>query len=95
MDCLYLEIEGQWCLVGSVDQGLVKRGLMDLLDRMTKKRTSRKKLVLQYFFSPIARLPGVFQQITPPSNFWIFCRPNYYCTDFPMSSVSQLECFSF
>ena len=37
MGCLYLEIEGQSCLVGSVDQGLMKNRQNDLLDRMTKE----------------------------------------------------------
>ena len=41
---LYLEIEGQSCLVGSVDQGLMKNRQSDLLDRMTQKR-ARKKTV--------------------------------------------------
>ena len=35
MDCLYLEIEGQSCLVGSVDQGLMENRQIDLLNRMT------------------------------------------------------------
>ena len=38
LGCLYLEIEGQSCLVGSVDQGLMQNRQIDLLDRMTKKR---------------------------------------------------------
>ena len=29
MDCLYIEIEGQPCLVGSVDQGLMKNRQID------------------------------------------------------------------
>ena len=72
MDCLYLEIEGQWCLVGSVDQGLVKRGLMDLLDRMTKKRTSRKKLVLQYFFFPHSEVTRSLSANNPPKQLLDF-----------------------
>ena len=43
MDCLYLEIEGQSCLVGSVDQGLMKNGQIDLSDRITKKRARKEK----------------------------------------------------
>ena len=31
MDCLYLEVERQSCLVGSVDQGLMKYRLIGLL----------------------------------------------------------------
>ena len=41
MGCLYLEIEGQSCLVGSVDYGLMKNRQTDLLDRMTKKRAKK------------------------------------------------------
>ena len=48
MGCLYLEIEGQSCLVGSVDQGLMKNRQNDLLDRMTPKR-ARKKTFRPYF----------------------------------------------
>ena len=48
MGCLYLEIEGQSCLVDSVDQGLMKNTQIDLFDRMTKKR-ARKKNVLSVF----------------------------------------------
>ena len=36
MGCLYLEIERQSCLVGSVDQGLMKYRQIDQLDRMTQ-----------------------------------------------------------
>ena len=43
MGCLYLEIEGPSCLVGSVDQVLMKNRQIDLLDRMTKKRSGPKK----------------------------------------------------
>ena len=73
MGCLYPEIEGQSCLVGSVDRGLVKNRHIDLLDRITKKRSTKK-----YFnrFCPIATLPGIFQQITPKQSLeksW----PNY------------------
>ena len=48
--CLYLEIEGQSCLVGSVDEGLMKNGQVDLLDRTTQKR-ARKKNILVIFYS--------------------------------------------
>ena len=64
MGCLYLEIEGQSCLVGSVDQGLMKNRQIDLLNRMIKKRARKKKM-----FFPIATLPGIFQQITPKKRF--------------------------
>ena len=57
MGCLYLEIEGQSCLVGSVYQGLKNRQI-DLLDRLTEKRARKKK---QRFF-PIATLSALFQQ---------------------------------
>ena len=38
MGCLYLEIEGQLCLVDNVDQGLMNNWQIDPLDRMTQKR---------------------------------------------------------
>ena len=47
MGCLYLEIEGQSCLVGSVDQGLMNIRHFDLLDRMTQKRA--RKIILVTF----------------------------------------------
>ena len=43
LGCLYLEIEGQSCLLGSVDQGLMENRKIDLLDRMTQKRARKKK----------------------------------------------------
>ena len=43
--CLYFEIEGQSCLVGNVDQGLMKKGQTDLSDRTTQKR-ARKKIIV-------------------------------------------------
>ena len=42
MGCLYLEIEGQTCLVGSVDQDLMKNRQIELLDRMTQKRARKQ-----------------------------------------------------
>ena len=42
MGCLYLEIEGQSCLVGSADQGLIKNRQIDQLDRMTQKNPEKK-----------------------------------------------------
>ena len=39
MGCLYLEIEGQSSLVGSVDQGLMKNGQIDQLGRMTQQKS--------------------------------------------------------
>ena len=45
MGFLYLEIEGQPCLVGSVDRGLMKNRQIDLLDRMTQKREKKNILV--------------------------------------------------
>ena len=73
MGCLYLELEGQSRLVGSVDQGLMKNRQIDLLDRMTQKRARKKHF--SHIFS-IATLPGIFQQITSEKslqNVW----PNY------------------
>ena len=46
MGCLYLEIEGQSCLVGSVDQVLMKKRQIDLFDRMTKQRATKNILVI-------------------------------------------------
>ena len=63
MGCLYLEIEGQSCLLDDVDQGLMKNRQIDLLDRRTQKRGRKKRFRR---ISPIAALPGIFQQITPP-----------------------------
>ena len=62
MGCLYLEIEGQSCLVSNVDSGLMKNRQIDLLDRMTQKRAKKKHF--SHIF-PVATLPGTFQQITP------------------------------
>ena len=45
--CLNLEIEGQSCLLGSVDQGVMKNRQCYLLDRMTTKRA--KKYILAIF----------------------------------------------
>ena len=44
MGCLYPEIEGQSCLVGSVDQGLHRQ--IDLPGRMTKKEPEQKTSVI-------------------------------------------------
>ena len=73
MGCLYVEIEGQSCLVGSVDQGLVKNRQIDLLDRMTKNEPEQKHF--SHFF-PIATLPRIFQQITQNQSLET-CWPNY------------------
>ena len=76
MGCLYLEIEGQPCLVGRVYQGLMKNRQVDLLDPMSQK-TARKKNILRVKFSPQRRsLPGTFQQITPEKKLQTF-DPNY------------------
>ena len=71
--CLYLEIEGQSCLAGSVDQCAMKNRQIDLLDRMTQKITRN----IFYRFSPIATLPGILQQITPKKKLHFFFLPNY------------------
>ena len=60
MGSLYLEIEGQPCLVGGVDHGSMKNRQIDLLDRMTKKKSQRIKKKQSYLL-PIATLPGIFQ----------------------------------
>ena len=59
MGCLYLEIEGQSCLVGSVDQGLIKNRQIDLLDRMTQRKSKKKKIPI---FSPQRRYPESFSK---------------------------------
>ena len=66
MGCLFLEIKDQSCLVGSVDQGLMKNRQIDLFDRMTKKEPEKKHFT--HFF-PKVTLPGIFQQITPKIKF--------------------------
>ena len=52
MGCLYVEIEGQSCLLDNVDHGLLKNRHFDLLDRMTKERARKK--ILNIFF-PVPR----------------------------------------
>ena len=42
MGRIYLEIEGQSCLVGCVDQGLMINRQIDLLDRMMIQKRARK-----------------------------------------------------
>ena len=48
MGCLYLEIEVQSCLVGSLDQGLMKNRQSDpqndLLDRRMTQKRARKNV---------------------------------------------------
>ena len=58
MGCLYLEVEGQSCLLGNVDQGLMENRQTDLLDRMTKERARIKHILIVFL---IAMLPGIFQ----------------------------------
>ena len=55
MSCLYLEIEGQSCLVGSVDQGLMKIKLIDLLDRRIQKRAKEKTFSSCFPHSDVTR----------------------------------------
>ena len=59
MGCLYFEIEGQSCLMGSVDQGLTKNRQIDLLDRRTPKEPEKKKIVI---FSSERRCPESFSK---------------------------------
>ena len=73
MGCPYLKIEGQSCLVGSVDRGLMKNRQIDLWGRVTQKRARKKHFS---HILPIATLPGIFQQITPKKRLQTF-RPNY------------------
>ena len=102
MGCLYLEIEGQSCLLDDVDQGLMKNRQFDLLDYMTKKRA--KQIKTKRFF-PIAALPGIFQQITPKKSLetlWpyyrlsmgiglntLFSCPNQQCLLYAVSSAES------
>ena len=76
MGCLYLKIEGQSCLVGIVDQGLMKNRLIDLLDRMTQKRATKTHFRSVNIF-PIATKPGIFQPIYNPKKTFQTLRPNY------------------
>ena len=46
MGCLFLEIEGQSCSVGSVDQGLMKNRQLDLLDRITPEKSQKKNVLV-------------------------------------------------
>ena len=87
MGCLYLEIEGQSCLVGSVDQGLMKDRQNDLLDRMTKTRAK----INEHFshFITIATLPGIFQHIAPTRSLETIW-PNYRLS----IGISLKLCFS-
>ena len=82
MSCLYLEIKGQSCLVGSVGQGLIKIRQIKLFGRMTQKRDRKK---ISHIF-PIASLTGIIQQITP-QNVWQTFQPNYR-----LSIVIALKC---
>ena len=54
--CLYLEIEGQSWLVGSVDRGLMK---IDQLGRLAKKEVTQ--ILINRIF-PIAKVLEIFQQ---------------------------------
>ena len=60
MGCLYLEIKGQSCLVGSVDQGLMKNRQTDLFDRTTQKKSQKKKKLA--IFAPYRRYPESFSK---------------------------------
>ena len=71
MGCHYLEIEGQSCLVGSVDQGLMKNRRSDLLDRMTNKRARNKKQ-----FLPHSDVTRNLSANNPQKSLQTF-RPNY------------------
>ena len=59
MGSLYFEIEGQSCLVDSVDQGLMK------IDKLTNCAARPKKEPEKEYlnrFSPITTVPDIFQQ---------------------------------
>ena len=55
MGCLYLEIEGQSYLVGSVDQALMKNKQLGLLDRTTIKMSEKKRCKLYFPHSDVTR----------------------------------------
>ena len=57
MGCLYLDIEGQSCLVDMVDQGLMKNRQIDLFDGMTEKEPENKN---KNICSPYRRYPESF-----------------------------------
>ena len=73
MGCLYLAIEGQSCLAGSVDQGLMKNRHGALGPHNPKK--SHKSLYLSNIF-PIAMVPGIYRQKKNKRSLQTF-RPNY------------------
>ena len=56
MGCLFLEIEGQSCLVDRVDQDLMKNRHIGLLDRMAKNNARRKKVTNNRFFQGFSRV---------------------------------------
>ena len=55
MGCLQLEIEGQSCFFYNVDQGLMKSRQIDLLDRMTKKKSQKKHVLIVFPHSDVTR----------------------------------------
>ena len=71
--CPYLEIGGQSCLVGNVDQGLMKNRQIDLLGRMTQKRVGKKTLE-SYF--PDRDVTRNISANNPPRKMQTF-NPNY------------------
>ena len=73
MDCLYIEIEVQSCLVGSVDQGLMKINKLTCWAARPPKEPEKEHF--SHIFS-IATLPGIFRQTTPKKRLQTF-RPNY------------------
>ena len=68
MGCLYLEIEGQSCLMGSFHQGLMENRQIDLLDRMTEKRARKYILLIVYFnrFFPHSDVTRNLSATNPP-----------------------------
>ena len=73
MGCLYLEIEGQSCLVGSVDQGLMESIQIDLC--WTAGPPKSQKIHFRHIFH-ISTLPGIFSKYPPKESLQIFC-PNF------------------
>ena len=67
MGYLYLEIEGQSCLLDNVDQGLIKNRQIGLLDRIMTKKRARKKTSSSHF--PHSDVTRNLSANNPPKKF--------------------------
>ena len=74
MGCLYVEIEGQSCLVDNVVRGLMKISQIDHFGRMTKKEP--EKYFPNRFFT-IATMLAILQQKTIPETSFKASWSNY------------------